>query len=166
MEALNPWIRLLRSACNVFNVKLVDNDAFLGAGATGRVFKVLRTDNSMVALKIITKDLPLLMIESNKMRAAQETGVVATVLEGYNLLDDGNGAGMLISPVGVSISRENLTEPIVTSIVRNLFILHRSGLQHGDPRLPNLIWSPKEGILWIDLMYSMFGHELGWERDA
>jgi tRNA A-37 threonylcarbamoyl transferase component Bud32 len=165
VEALNPWIRLLWSACNVFNVKLLDTDAFLGAGATGRVFKVRREDNTMVALKIITSDLAVLMAESQKMRAAETTGVVATVLEKYKLLDDGHGAGMLIFPIGEPISRESLTEPTVMDIVRNLFILHRSGIQHGDPRLPNLIQVDGR-ILWIDLMYSMFDPELRWEKDA
>lgn len=165
VEALNPWMHLLWSACNVFSVNLVDNDAFLGAGATGRVFKVLRADNSMVALKIIRRDLSLLMVESTKMKAAENTGVVATVLEDYKLLDNGNGAGMLISPVGVPMSREMLTEDIVMTIVRHLFILHSAGIQHGDPRVPNLIWS-QQRFLWIDLMYSTFGSELGWEKDA
>ena len=165
IEALNPWIRLLRSACDVFNVKLLDTDAFLGAGANGRVFKVRREDNTIVALKIITRDLGLQMVESQKMRDAAGTGVVATVMEEYKFLDDGNGAGMLIFPIGEPISRESLTEPTVMNIVRNLFILHSYGIQHGDPRLPNLI-QVNGRILWIDLMYSMFDRELRWEKDA
>jgi tRNA A-37 threonylcarbamoyl transferase component Bud32 len=165
IEALNPWIRLLRSACDVFNVKLLDTDAFLGAGANGRVFKVRREDNTIVALKIITRDLGLQMVESQKMRDAAGTGVVATVMEEYKFLDDGHGAGMLISPIGEPISRESLTESTVLNIVRNLFILHCSGIQHGDPRLPNLIQVDGQ-ILWIDLMYSMFDRELRWENDA
>jgi tRNA A-37 threonylcarbamoyl transferase component Bud32 len=165
VEALKPWIDLLWSACNVFNVKLLDSDAFLGSGANGRVFKVRREDNTMVALKIITRDLPLLIIESQKMKAAEETGVVATVLEEYKLLDNGNGAGMLIFPIGKPISRESLTESTIMKIFHNLFILHRSGIQHGDPRLPNLI-QVDEKILWIDLMYSMFDRESRWEQDA
>ena len=165
VEALHPWIRLLWSACNVFNVKLLDTDAFLGAGATGRVFKVLRCeDNKTIALKIITRDLALQMVESQKMKSAEKTGVVATVLEEYKLLDNGNGAGMLILPIGEPISRESLTEPIVMDIVHNLFVLHSFGIQHGDPRLPNLIQVDGK-ILWIDLMYSMFNHEF-LEKDA
>jgi tRNA A-37 threonylcarbamoyl transferase component Bud32 len=162
---LNPWIPLLQSACDVFKVKLPDTDAFLGAGANGRVFKVLREDNTMAALKIVTKDFPVLMVESQKMKDAEGTGVVATVLEEYTLLDKGNGAAMLIREVGEPISRERLTESTIADIFQNLFILHRSGIQHGDPRLPNLIEVDGK-LLWIDLMYSVFESNLRWEKDA
>lgn len=165
VEALNHWIRLLESACNVFNVQLLDTDAFLGAGATGRVFKVCREDKTMAALKIVTTDFSLLMLESQKMRSAEQTGVVATVLEDYKILDNGNGAAVLIREIGEPISRESLTESTVVEIVHILFILHSSGIQHGDPRLPNLIQVDGR-ILWIDLMYSLFDPELRWETDA
>jgi len=163
--ALNDWTRLLQSACDLFKVQLPDTDAFLGAGANGRVFKVLREDKSSAALKIITKNVALRFYESDMMKNAAGTGVVATVLEDYKLLDQGKGAGMLIREIGEPISRQSLTESTVVTIFRNLFTLHCSGLQHGDARLPNLIQVDGK-ILWIDMMYSISNTDLIWKHDA
>ena len=78
VEALNPWTRLLHSACDLFKVQLPDTDAFLGAGANGRVFKVLREDKSRAALKIITKNLASLFHESQIMEKAPGTPIIMT----------------------------------------------------------------------------------------
>ena len=48
----SPWISRLENACTLLKVDVVEGEAFLGCGGTGRVFKVKRGDD-VLALKIV-----------------------------------------------------------------------------------------------------------------
>lgn len=163
--ALNPWAQLLSSACQTMNVRLVDRDAFLGAGATGRVFKVKLEDDEFAALKIVPQHISLLQTESSALASASETGVVATVIKPFKEIDNGSGAAIVISPVGEPVVQSNLTEDCVLKIAKSLFKLHSNGFQHGDPRLANIILHEGQ-YLWIDFMACVSDSDFAWTRDA
>ncbi|KAJ3092098.1 hypothetical protein HK100_007022, partial [Physocladia obscura] len=132
-EGLVHWIPLLSSACDSFGVQTFDHNAFLGAGAAGRVFRVQLENGNEAALKIVSKNIPWLQAEAMALERARNTGVVATVVKSFTQISNGSGAAILISPVGKSILRSSLTEDSLFQIVHSLFILHSAGFQHGDP---------------------------------
>jgi tRNA A-37 threonylcarbamoyl transferase component Bud32 len=169
IDAMNPWIKLLHAACLEFDVKIVDDDAFLGAGATGRVFKVKTKEDKAAALKVVCEHehISLLWTESNNLQAASKSGVVAAVLKPSTEIEymDCKGAALLISPVGKPVERSNLKKETVCEIVKSLFTLHSNGFQHGDPRLENLILDG-EKYLWIDFMIFLQPLRFGWETDS
>ncbi|KAJ3084506.1 hypothetical protein HDU99_000508 [Rhizoclosmatium hyalinum] len=168
-SSLQPWKGLILDACNHFNVDLVNENAFLGTGATGRVFKVCRTTNGKTnyyALKIVLKPNNLSLIsECRMLKAAEKTGVVVSVVGEFKQFGNGTGGGLLISPVGVPVNRAKLTQSLLHRVAKVLFALHLEGLQHGDPRLPNLIQFKRQ-LYWIDLMASILDGEYRWREDA
>ncbi|KAJ3077505.1 hypothetical protein HDU99_001143, partial [Rhizoclosmatium hyalinum] len=171
LSSLDPWRSVVLEACNIFNVELADSNAFLGAGATGRVFKVRRLETAETfALKLVVEtddvDVYSLHDECNLLKAAHGTGVVASVIQQFKRFRDGTAAGMLISPVGSPISRRNLSLQLLHQIAQALFALHKGGFEHGDSRLANLIQTDDNQLLWIDPRFSYFNMELRWKQDA
>jgi predicted Ser/Thr protein kinase len=160
---LGEWVTLLSSACSSLKVKTVDHNSFLGAGASGRVFKVISENGEFVALKI-SKNAPRLFSESTALNAAKDTGVVAKVVKSSVRINNNSGAAMIISPVGKTVMRSKLNADQVYKIVYNLFKLHSEGLQHGDPRLANIVLY-KGKFIWIDFMDSIGNYDL-WHSDA
>ncbi|ORY46805.1 hypothetical protein BCR33DRAFT_715236 [Rhizoclosmatium globosum] len=153
LNSLRPWSTLILDACKYYNVQLVESDAFLGAGAVGRVFKVYRTGTNgrriYFALKV----------------QAHDTNVVVSVAGDFKRFE-GSGAALLISPVGKPICRSELSLELLEKIGLLLYALHEKGFQHGDPRLENLIVRNDDGeLLWIDLMESLWG-DYRWTEDA
>ncbi len=143
----SPWITRLTDACNLLGVDVVE-DAFLGEGACGRVFKVTR-HGEFFALKIVDKhSARLLYVEKDALTKAQSSGLTIIPKEECVYLPD--GAALLLSPVG-----EPLPQPKTRREVANLFEmlwqLHAKDLIHGDPRVSNVIRSG-EKLLWIDLI--------------
>ncbi|KAI9338547.1 hypothetical protein BDR26DRAFT_919438 [Obelidium mucronatum] len=159
---LGSWLACLSSACDTFGVHTVNSDSFLGAGAHGRVFKVVTENNTLAALKIVSKNLSILSSESRALADASTTGIVAKVLKPFTKTS--NGAAMLIAPVGQPVLRSSLTETRLLQILKCLFKLHSAGLEHGDPRLANII-QHEDQLLWIDFMDSMKSTD-GWISDA
>ncbi|KAJ3003050.1 UNVERIFIED_CONTAM: hypothetical protein HDU68_005893 [Siphonaria sp. JEL0065] len=173
LASMRPWSDVILAACEHFQVNLVDSNAFLGAGATGRVFKVKRIvegKETFCALKIVlnTNELNIstLSAECSSLKAASATGVVVSVVGDFRVFEGGIGAGLLMSPVGDSIARENLSSDLLNRIAKAMFDLHVKGVQHGDPRIQNLIQDKRLQILWIDFMRSLVGVEYRWKLDA
>ncbi|ORY29915.1 hypothetical protein BCR33DRAFT_724537 [Rhizoclosmatium globosum] len=173
LNSLRPWSTLILDACKYYNVQLVESDAFLGAGAVGRVFKVYRTGTNgrriYFALKVVLQTkhlgLSLLNTECGLLKQAHDTNVVVSVAGDFKRFE-GSGAALLISPVGKPICRSELSLELLEKIGLVMYALHEKGFQHGDPRLENLIVTSDDGeLMWIDLMESLWG-EYGWREDA
>ncbi|KAI9341190.1 hypothetical protein BDR26DRAFT_860806 [Obelidium mucronatum] len=151
------WLDRLNSACSLFDVRLPDENAFLGSGATGRVFKVLDSTNSECALKIVDLEMGYSLVhEALLLKAAKKSKVVVDVVEEPKILDNDVGVAFLISPVGKAMNTEqDLSLELCIDIMQSLRKLHDSELWHGDPRLANLIRDPKSNrLLWIDFRES------------
>ncbi|KAJ3340812.1 hypothetical protein HDU83_006914, partial [Entophlyctis luteolus] len=162
---LGDYVALLSSACSELKVRTVNHNAFLGAGSNGRVCEVLCEDGTSAALKISTKEkMGNLLAESLALVRASNTGVVATVVIPFTLINNETGAAILISPVGKPVLQSTLTADYVFQIVGSLFKLHLEGVVHGDPSLANIIMH-EDKFLWIDLMGSFEG-SISWESDA
>jgi tRNA A-37 threonylcarbamoyl transferase component Bud32 len=139
----------LTEACLHFNVKVVEGNAFLGRGAFGRVFKVIRPNKEVLALKIVEScHVRRLHQEHNAMTNAQRTDLTATVTE--NVMDTPECAAFLLKPVGKPLSYPKTQEEVHT-LFELLWQLHNKGVIHGDPRVPNVIVHEKK-LLWIDLV--------------
>ncbi|KAJ3117636.1 hypothetical protein HDU96_006066 [Phlyctochytrium bullatum] len=172
----SDWATLLLSAFNAFGVQLVEQRAFLGAGRTGRVFKVLldkklpEDDSNVAALKIVRKShiKPLRHEVAQLLRASATPNLSATVKKHWTVLENGLGAAMAIHPVGEPVDRSTLTKTDISGLFTCLYNLHNAGYIHSDARLPNLI-NYGGTYRWIDLMHSNiltedFNPSVDWAR--
>ncbi|ETO83695.1 hypothetical protein F444_02326, partial [Phytophthora nicotianae P1976] len=126
-------------------------DAFLGRGAHGRVFKVIRREGEVFALKLVEKcSVGHLYQEKKALTCAQRTGLT-TSLVGEVITPE--GAALLLSSVGEPLPRPR-TQQEVRSLFELLWQLHANNLVHGDPRVPNVILHGGKR-LWIDLVEVM-----------
>jgi tRNA A-37 threonylcarbamoyl transferase component Bud32 len=145
----SPWITRLADACNSLNVDVVEGDAFLGRGAYGRVFKVMRDEEEVLALKIVEKgSTGRLYDEEEALKQAHHTGLTISLIG--KTIELPNGAALLLSPVGKPLPRPT-TMCEVANLFGLLWQLHVKDLVHGDPRVPNVILNGEEP-LWIDLV--------------
>lgn len=144
----SPWIERLRDACYHSNVDVSEGDAFLGSGAYGRVFKVVRREE-VFALKVVdTDNVDRLHQELNALKNAQDTRL--TIRAAGECIEVPNGAALLLSPVGSPLPRPT-TFSEVSILFNLLWQLHEMDLVHGDPRVPNVIFY-RGKPLWIDLV--------------
>ena len=148
----------------------VPGAAFLGAGATGRVFCVrpaaggraaaaaAAAPQQLLALKVSSR-VPRgeLALEFGALAAAAACGApVAAPVPGSHVNifkpDSGQylGGGYLLAEVMEPA-------PPITSLQRcrkafgALAALHAKGFPHGDARLPNLLQRGSGGLAWVDL---------------
>ena len=163
-----PLVSLLRRLCRDLRVvpaaAALGAGAFLGAGASGRVFRVQRvgadTSAPALALKVACGRgaAEALTVEFERLRTAAARGaaVVRVVADSLHIVigDDGSGLG------GGYLMDEVLGAPApAPSGVRcaaafaALASLHAAGVAHGDARLPNLLerGDGASGLVWIDL---------------
>jgi tRNA A-37 threonylcarbamoyl transferase component Bud32 len=146
---VSPWVSHLTKACLHFNVKVVEGNSFLGRGAFGRVFKVIRPNKEVFALKIVESfHVKRLHQEHNAMTNAAHTHLTAIVEE--NVMDTPECAAFLLKPVGKPLSYPKTREEVCT-LFELLWQIHNKGVIHGDPRVPNVIVHKKK-LLWIDLV--------------
>ncbi|KUF99730.1 hypothetical protein AM588_10010293 [Phytophthora nicotianae] len=151
-DNISPWVARLSLACQYLGVDVVEGDAFLGRGAHGRVFRVIRRDGEVFALKIVEKcSVGRLYQEERALTIAQQTGLTASPVG--KIIETRESAALLLSPVGKPLPRPT-TRHEVLSLFEMLRQLHKNGLVHGDPRVPNVILDG-EKPLWIDLMEVM-----------
>jgi hypothetical protein len=144
----SPWITRLTDACNSLNVQVIEGDAFLGRGAFGRVFKVIRGEK-ILALKIVEMcSIGRLYDEVEALKGARDTHL--TISHIGECIEIPNGAALLLSPVGTSLPRPTTIREVI-NLFKLLWQLHLKGLVHGDPRMPNVILDG-ETPLWIDLV--------------
>ncbi|KAJ3110424.1 hypothetical protein HDU96_006621 [Phlyctochytrium bullatum] len=150
----NPWVCLIKVACERFDVELKEANAFLGAGATGRVFEVRfkAEKRKRAALKVVLyKNRTFLEKEARALTEAKGTGVVVTLERPFTVFEEGIGAAMVLSEVGNPVNRDKLKQDDLLKLFLNLLTLHEAGFVHGDARLPNVI-QHKDKYLWIDFM--------------
>ncbi|CEG45695.1 crinkler family protein [Plasmopara halstedii] len=84
-------------------------------------------------------------------RYTQNSGLTASPVG--KIIETPEGAAFLLSPVGKPLPRPT-TRPEVLSLFKLSRQLHKNGLVHGDPRVPNVILDG-EKLLWIDLVKVM-----------
>lgn len=151
-DNVSPWVTRLSHFCQCLGVDVVEGDAFLGRGAHGRVFKVIGQDGEVFALKIVDKcSVGRLYQEERALTIAQPTGLTPSPVG--KIVEFFESAALLLSPVGKPLPRPT-TRLEVRSLFEMLRQLHKNGLVHGDPRVPNVILV-EEKPLWIDLMEVM-----------
>eukprot|EP01031_Cornospumella_fuschlensis_P029631 gene29631-35767_t len=174
----NPWCSVLDHCCAAFNVQLAETSAFLGRGASGRVFRVVAEDSRQQhAMKIVysekSDDIRAVEAELQSLRRIKAAGGSAvTVLGSPTYYIDPvservTGIGYLMAEMGsvVTIEENNNSNSsnsiysnsraiIVEEAFRELYHLHRLRQFHGDARLPNLLRSDGEDqqLLWIDCL--------------
>ncbi|KAJ3004174.1 UNVERIFIED_CONTAM: hypothetical protein HDU68_005246, partial [Siphonaria sp. JEL0065] len=165
--SMNVWGDLILAACRHYGVELVESDAFLGAGATGRVFKVHRATDPLkyYALKVVlpanirslctewevldgvallsTASEPassvssLSSTSSSPSLAALAKRSVVSVEGQFHEFE--NGAALLLYPVGTPVNRQSFNLDSLRKIAKAIFALHAAGVRHGDARIENLI---------------------------
>ena len=171
------WLRVLDGVCAQLRVAVTPENAYLGHGATGLVFRV-RPDGvgassaggAVQALKI-SRDathIDSIALEVFKTRAVRECALrsvsdalsaLPTAPSDAKLVLDVDstqklGAGFTFGPVGVSVASEQRSYALWLEVVAALLLLHRMGEVHGDPRLPNLLRVEERRLVWIDLRES------------
>ena len=153
------WLSVLRSACSHFEVTLHPTNAFLGQGATGRVFRVYKSDTSTkpYALKVVEANesgehVDLLFREVEQMTHLLKIPITDPVRrhlpqscsELYIVCISEKvvlGAAAMFDPVGVALSDREVkrNESLWIEVCHALVALHAAGVRHGDPRLPNIV---------------------------
>lgn len=177
------WLRVLLEVCRREGVTLPPADAFLGGGATGFAFRVhSATDNAgasvVRALKISAEahhsdSIALEVFRMKELRrhsvAEPLAGVVPEAPGQAHLVDDGEtrlGCGFVFGPVGTAVHLEARTSKLWLEVLEALLVLHRAGVEHGDPRLPNLLRVPdREQLVWIDFRTVMAKQEVRFVDD-
>jgi hypothetical protein len=159
-----PFVSVLRGVMAELGVVCAEaGAAFLGAGATGRVFCVQSAAaaaplQAPLALKVSSR-VPQgeLELEFGTLAAAAARGApVAVPVPGSctKVFSAGSGAylggGYLLSEV------MSPTPPIKSllrcrQVFRALSALHAGGFPHGDARLPNLLQRSDGVLVWIDV---------------
>jgi tRNA A-37 threonylcarbamoyl transferase component Bud32 len=138
---------LLKDACNALRIDVIGGISYLGRGAFGRVFRVMRGMN-IFALKIVeTHSIEILHKEAEALQHASHTGLTIHCIGEVKEIP--NGAALLLSPVGKPLPPPR-TEREVASLFNLLYQLHKNNIVHGDPRVSNMILAEEKPI-WIDL---------------
>ncbi len=160
----NQWCCLLDYCCAELGLKLAASDAFLGCGASGRVFRVVTETGMECALKIVfstkTADITAVEAELRSLQSIKAAGghTVTAVPNSLVFYRDPtsnavHGAGYLMTEVGTVMSPDACRSDaqLTTEVLQELFHLHSLRRYHGDPRLPNII-RYGDALLWIDFM--------------
>ena len=143
---------------------------FLGRGATGRVFAVQRmgapSSSPPFALKIADTPDHISMLEAELAKMDTIQKQLETTpnpsLQPYlpilqserKVLPGRTGAGFLFGPVGKTVQTLPREQSLFNLVMDALFILHRNGISHGDPRMENLLKIDSGQLVWIDFRES------------
>ena len=161
-----PFVSVLRGVMAELGVVCAEaGAAFLGAGATGRVFSVRREAaaaaaplQTPLALKVSSR-VPQgeLELEFGTLAAAAARGApVAVPVPGSCTKVYSAGSGAYLGG-GYLLSEVMLPTPPIKSlqrcrqVFRALSALHAGGFPHGDARLPNLLQRSDGVLVWIDV---------------
>ena len=173
--AVEPvWLRVLRGVCMGLKVEVPAADAYLGQGATGLAFrakceeqpddaahyfalKITRDTSHISSLELEVLKLQEVIAHSAPLpwlqpRLPSPPSALRLVLEESDRL----GAGFMFGPVGKAVWSEQPRDVrLWQEVLASLLLLHRAGLVHGDPRLPNLLRVPsRDQLVWIDFRES------------
>ena len=154
----NPIADVVEALLKLFCRDLYDRPSnstpFLGIGGCGCVFAVCDLDGhgrrDAEALKVVVgrPKIPLLKTEfsMNQTIASTEAGDIIVKASGMKIAID--GAGMLMSEVGVKVQGQGLKSR--SKALDVLWKLHHAGFYHGDARMSNLLQC-SSGYKWCDL---------------
>ena len=157
-QGRSPWVLLLLEACRHWKLQ-VENNAYLGKGTFGRVFKVTsRGDGGRKAFKALKLVLPgdngacnldLFREKESLERAAKVLPNAVARVDGF--FDFGGmGAALLLADIGTKVPQKQWRK-----VYETLGALHQKNVVHGDPRLANAISMVGQGIRWIDFRTSV-----------
>lgn len=152
----NNWMRLLDLSMSHLGVQLEGDNAFLGTGRNGRVFRVQK-EGRVLALKIVLTPSDGLVnsvfAEHNILRGLRRRNLpVVTVLDEALAVCENDehrclGVCYLMEEVGTPIVVQTFAE--IKAVFSLLLALHCQNEFHGDARLSNVICF-EEALLWID----------------
>lgn len=154
----NRWMQLLDLSMSQLQLQLEGDDAFLGAGRNGRVFRVQR-ESRVYALKIVLTPAGYyglahsVFAEHKTLRDLKIKNLpVVTVMDDIICIEANGGEHYigvcyLMEEVGTPVAVRNVGE--MTAVFQLLLALHCQNEFHGDPRLSNII-AFKGLLLWID----------------
>jgi len=177
--ALPPWCRALDLLCRAHDVKPVRFGSFLGAGACGFAFKVElgapKTGHCVLKLSKTAETVQALELEAFKLAkvrttlsssASDQHAAALKILPSLSTIQHCNVgsdtapsifASFLIEPVGLhSLWHEDRSTVLFGELCAALAVLHKAGIYHGDPRLPNIIRLSDDSVMWIDLASSQY----------
>ena len=170
----SPWIVLLDRACTLLNAGLHQEDAFLGGGAFGKVFRV-QHDNEIRALKIVLSANPLhppTLISTAvaaEFRSITEPSIfpedAAYIVHGvpnslhafeWDIAGDTRllGYAYLLAECGFPLDAKRKDD--VRAAFQALSCIHALRHFHGDARIANAIaiidGDGNQVVKWIDFM--------------
>ena len=147
------WAKHLNDACVYHKVQVVEGEGFVGAGADGRVFLVIDSENNKCALKISPR------MEFSSQRLFTMKSIPFNKVSRYVVpITDIHETKSYVSYIMPQIGNK-LELPIKLEELKYLFeslkALHINGIVHGDPRLPNIV-EVEGNLKWIDFSRSMY----------
>jgi tRNA A-37 threonylcarbamoyl transferase component Bud32 len=160
---------VLDAVCKGLGCKISDRpkkgcQAFLGAGGTGKVFRV--EDGKVTrAAKIVVGDAKVKLLRQEKeiLNGLGGMGVAVKFHGFYEVKKDDVvvGAGLTMEPVGSPISKLKNLAKVFPDALRVLSKIHATGLCHGDPRTHNILMH-KRSVIFCDFQqYAGFVKEAG-----
>ena len=161
-----PLLVLLRALLKALGVRPfhVGGRCYLGSGAYGHVFTVGTLERPR-ALKVVLSDSHTHVSgEFGLLQRAAERGapVMRPVADSLREFHP-KGGGYLLESVGKPVQVSSLR--LCVAVVTSLAALHRAGVIHGDPRLPNVLLVGEE-LQWIDLRESVLVDGVSAEQQA
>ena len=160
---------VLDAVCKELGCKISDRptkewQAFLGAGGTGKVFRV-EDGNETRAAKIVVGDAKVKLLRQEKeiLQGLDGMDVAVKLHRFYEVKKDDVivGAGFTMEPVGSPISKLQNLAQVFPDALRVLSKIHVTGLCHGDPRTHNILLH-KRSIIFCDFQqYAGFVKEAG-----
>lgn len=138
-----------RLGCKISVTPKAGDQAFLGAGGTGKVFRVQHGMQTR-AVKIVVghEKVKLLRYEVACLKHVEILKVAVRVLDYLEVEKDDVviGAGFLMEPVATPISKVRKPAEYFYHALRALCKIHAAGSFHGDPRMQNILWHQKSAI--------------------
>lgn len=153
-ESAPPLVSLLRVLLRHFDARVRFGDAFLGAGATGRVFAVtVGPDRQLMALKVaVGVEHSVLEDEHSKLAAARALGAPVVSVVPSSLCMRKEGGGYLMREVCSKFVPTSATR--IRQAFAALADLHCKGVFHGDARTANLLVDGAS-LKWADFMHAV-----------
>lgn len=145
---------ILDKVCTALNVSIVESQpedyapCFLGAGAMGKVFKVQGSNGEKYALKIVLgeSDICALQREHKILQEicdlADPTDPITVKAENYCVVDLKQidvGAGLLMTPIGTPLDRNDPNHFHLGLMSLGNLKLHKLPRYHGDARAANML---------------------------
>jgi hypothetical protein len=192
-EFFPPFRYSLKEICNLAQVTLFDpklhkaaSCGFLGAGGSGRVFRVVSADADITriraadiqAVKVVERESQTcFQTEFNRLSEHRDNCECNNFVRPVSqLVRTENLCGYVMSPVGAALTRESVLAPgfptiedVFLSLCESVHNHHNlpsnesAPIAHGDSRLPNVLLVDKgvanPFLAWCDLRYETRSEE-------